>query len=491
MEQLTQLSSWINLQQHAKAMQFAEVNNLKNSFSRNNLLTLSSDKIQVNFGNQLVDETTIDLLISLARERNLPQKIQALINGEIVNFSESRPALHTALRILDDASIIVDGQDIVPDIRATRQRMKTIAEQIRAGQWLGFSGKPITDVVNIGIGGSDLGPRLCIKALSHLTAKHLSYHFISDMDPHAFTNVVTQLSPETTLFIVSSKSFTTKETLYNAKKALKWLDNPQLVDKHFIAVTANVEKAKEFGLKHILPIWDWVGGRFSLCSAINLITAIAIGYENFYELLAGANAMDKHFHDEDLAANIPVLLALISIWNNNFLDIHNLLILVYSQQLEYVVPYLQQLDMESNGKSLDNLGRRVNYATGPILWGGLGNQAQHSYYQLLCQGTHKVSIDFLTIEQFKDEPIHQMFEAKRMVLTQGIHESNHPSEEIIGNKPLNHIQLADCTPFSLGQLIALYEHKIYVQAVIWDINPFDQPGVESAKKISNSYLAFV
>lgn len=332
------------------------------------------------------------------------------------------------------------------------------------------------------MGGSDLGPRFSIHALANLAAKHLRYHFVSDVDPYALDNVIQHLKPETTLFIVSSKSFTTKETLYNAKKALAWVNHPTQIDKHFIAVTANVTKAKESGFGHVLPIWEWVGGRYSLCSAISLITAIAIGYDQFSQILAGAHSMDKHFRDTAFSANLPVLLGLTGIWNNNFLHIHNLLILVYTQQLDYFVPYIQQLDMESNGKSIDKHGRAVNHATGPIVWGGLGNQAQHSYYQLLCQGTHQVAADFVTVKSFNSELINAMSEAKRQILAHGVHEPENPNGYIPGNKPVNHIQLADCSPFTLGQLIALYEHKIYTQSVIWNINAFDQPGVESAKK---------
>lgn len=482
MKQITELSSWINLTKHAASMRLARISDLQGSPSRNKLLNVSNHCLHVDFSNQLIDETTIELLISLAAERNLSQKIKALMEGSKVNYSQSKPALHTALRVLNPMPILVDGHDITQDVLAARNQMQEISNKIRSGQWLGFSGKAITDIVNIGVGGSDLGPRFCFNALSHLAAEHLNYHFISDMDPNAFNRVVNQLNPETTLFIVSSKSFTTKETLYNAKKAFAWIGHSTQQDNHFIAVTAQVNKAKQFGIKQVIPIWDWVGGRYSLCSAINLITIIAIGYDGFFQLLAGAHSMDRHYQDADLKSNLPVLLALIAIWNNNFLHIHNLLILVYAQQFEYLVPYLQQLDMESNGKSIDNKGRPVHYATGQMVWGGMGNQVQHSYYQLLCQGTHPVTFDFLTLQTFENEPIHEVFESKKQVFTHGVNEFNQPGSFIPGNRPLNHITLRDCTPFSLGQLISLYEHKIYTQAVIWNINPFDQPGVDSAKR---------
>lgn len=482
MKQLTERNSWIDLEKHVHSLRLATISDLTSSASRNQLLNVSAKNIHIDFSCQRVNETTLELLLALANECELKQKIDDLMRGDKVNLSESRPALHTALRTLDDKPIIVNDHDIIPDILATREKMRVISNKIRIGEWLGFSGKPITDIVNIGMGGSDLGPRFCIKALSSYSADYLGYHFVSDVDPNAFKYAVSKLNPETTLFIISSKTFTTKETLYNAKKALAWLGNPRHIDKHFIAVTANVKKAQEFGFNNVLPIWDWVGGRYSLCSAINLITTIAIGFERFSEILAGAYSMDKHYHDTHFESNLPVLLALLGIWNNNFLHIHNLLILIYAQQLEYFVPYIQQLDMESNGKSIDNKGRAVNHATGPIVWGGLGNQAQHSYYQLLCQGTHKVALDFVTIKPFEEELVNEMSEAKRRVLANGINETTNPGGYIPGNRPLNHIKLTDCSPFTLGQLIALYEHKIYTQSVIWDINAFDQPGVESAKR---------
>lgn len=482
MKQLTELNSWIELENHVQSLRLTTINDLNATDTRSSSLTASTTNIKLDFSNQRVNSTTLELLFRLAHECDLKNKIDALMRGDFVNNSEVRPALHTALRALDDTPIMVNNHDVIPDIFAAREKIKTISDAIRAKEWLGFSGKPIKDIVNIGMGGSDLGPRFTIRAFADIAAEHLRYHFVSDVDPNALNNAVKRLNPETTLFIVSSKSFTTKETLHNAKKALSWLNQPASMDNHFIAITANVKKANELGFNNVLPIWDWVGGRYSLCSAISLITAIAIGYEQFMQMLAGAHSMDKHFQETDFERNLPALLGLLGIWNNNFLHIHNLLLLVYSQQLEYLVPYIQQLDMESNGKSIDKRGRAVNHATGPLVWGGLGNQAQHSYYQLLCQGTHKVTLDFITIQPFEAELINKMSEAKRHILAHGVHDNSNPNGYIPGNKPLNHIQLKDCSPFTLGQLIALYEHKIYTQSVIWDINAFDQPGVESAKR---------
>lgn len=485
MKLLTELNSWKDLNNHARAMQLTTLSALHQSDTRRQQeFTFTQNNISMDLSNQRLTAVTLRLLLTLAQDRHLPIKINNLFTGKKVNFSENRPALHTALRIQDEEPILVDGHNIVPDILQTRANMRQLCEQIRSGHWLGHTGKPIVDIVNIGIGGSDLGPKFCINALKKYINKNLGYHFISDVDPNAFADVVENLNPETTLFIISSKSFTTKETLYNAKKAIDWLGKIQCINQHVIAVTANTEKARAYGIQTIFPIWEWVGGRYSACSAINLITAIAIGFEQFDQLLLGANQMDRHFHDTEFNSNLPVLLALVGIWNINFLHIQNLLILTYSKYLEYFVPYIQQLDMESNGKSIDTQGRGLNYSTGPIIWGGLGNQAQHSYYQLLCQGTHKVTLDFITLKTHENDLIHEMYMAKKNILTYGVNEENKPNEFIPGNTPLNHIYLTNCSPISIGELIALYEHKIYVQSVIWDINPFDQPGVGSAKRQS-------
>lgn len=483
MKQLTELTTWESLEKHAQLQRLLPINNAaKNSDLSNNNFEIHTPHMTVNFQNQKINQTTVDLLLELAHERNLKEKINALIRGDIVNQSENRPALHTALRVFDDKPIWVDGRNIIPDILTTREKMRIIATQIRDQQWIGYAGRAITDIVNIGIGGSDFGPRFCVDSLAEFVTPDLNFHFISDADPNAFERVVAKLKPETTLFIVSSKSFTTTETLYNAKKAVKWLNNLQHLDKHFIAVTANPEKAKTFGISNVLPIWDWVGGRYSLCSAINLITCIAVGYEHFIELLAGANSMDEHFANKDFHENLPVIMALIGLWNINFLHIQNLLILVYAKQLELLVPYIQQLDMESNGKSIDNSGRAVNYGTGPIVWGGLGNQAQHSYYQLLCQGTHRVAVDLVSTKAFCGSLLNSFCDAKIQVLSKGIDLDDDSAGYIKGGVPINHINLNACTPANLGALIALYEHKVYVQSVLWNINSFDQPGVESAKR---------
>lgn len=483
MKQLTQLDSWIALEQHARTIWPLAIENIRNNHEAPlQYHIIKACGLDLDFSNQRIDQTAIDLLLELANECSLPTKINHLIQGENVNTTENKPALHTALRTMCRDPIFVNGVDIIPDIFITREKIRLIAEKIRAGKWLGYSGKPITDIVNIGIGGSDLGPRFCIQALSPFINNDLSYHFISDADPKGFTRVVSTLNTETTLFIIASKSFTTPETLYNAKKAMLWLGDQTYFDKHIIAVTADEQKANLLGFKHVLPIWDWVGGRYSLCSAINLITAIAVGFDNFMQLLNGAHSMDNHFQESPLALNLPVILALLGIWNNNFLKINTLLLLAYAHQLEQFVPYIQQLEMESNGKSINTEGAFVNYATAPIIWGGLGNQAQHSYYQLLSQGTHPIAADFITIRSYAGEMIDDLCQIKINVLTQGVSATDKASEHISGNVPITNISLEHISPYSIGALIALYEHKTYVQSVIWRINPFDQPGVERAKR---------
>ncbi len=472
------MSSWKKLQSHANSF-------VKSSANTN--YVVSNEHITLDFNGQLINNSIFQTLLELAHESNLSEQINALLNGHPINNTENRPALHTALRAPAHEIIQVNERNVVTDVVAVRQKMKEISNKIRNGEWLGYTGKPITDIVNLGIGGSMLGPFFCVDALGDYATNQLKYHFVSEIDPNSFSRLSAKLNPETTLFIISSKSFTTPETLDNMQKAFAWVNQKEHLDKHFIAVTANVEKAKEYGFNHILPIWDWVGGRYSSCSSINLITCIAIGFEQFSALLDGANQMDQHFRNTEFSQNLPVLLALLGIWNINFLNKSNLLVLTYSEDLEYFVPYLQQLDMESNGKSINKEGRRIDYHTGPIIWGGPGNQAQHSYYQLLCQGTHRIAADLISVKTFDSEAINKMCLGHRKVLIDGVANEDNPHSYIPGEISLNHLSLADLTPKTLGALISLYEHKVFVQGIIWNINSFDQPGVESAKKIFKAY----
>ncbi|MGC1183478.1 glucose-6-phosphate isomerase [Legionella sp.] len=480
MEHPTTKNAWKKLERHK--------NNFSKTSSSSSLISqVASDNIVIDFSGQRVNDEILTTLIELAIESNLQEQINALLAGHPINNTENRPALHTALRAHENEVIHVNDQNVVTDVLQARQHMKDISTQIRNGEWVGYSGKPITDVVNIGIGGSMLGPFFCVNALSDYVTPHVKFHFIAEIDPNAFLRVSAKLNPETTLFIISSKSFTTPETIYNMKKAFAWINQKQHFDKHFIAVTANITKALQYGFSHVLAIWDWVGGRYSVCSSINLITCIAIGFEKFSEILSGAKMMDNHFHSTEFSKNLPVLLGLLGIWNINFLKNNNHLVLTYSEDLEYFVPYLQQLDMESNGKSINKQGRQIDYDTGPIIWGGPGNQAQHSYYQLLCQGTHKIATDLISVKTFEDCAINQMCLGHRHVLIQGVTYEDNPHSYIPGEVAVNHLSIADCTPKTLGSLIALYEHKIFVQGIIWNINSFDQPGVESSKRMLNEY----
>lgn len=475
MEQLTQKNAWKKLEK------LAQIGNTQNAELKN--YSVSAAQITLDYSGQQVNPSIMDALFDLANECNLYEHIDSLMIGKPLNNTENRPALHTALRAPEREAIWVNQQNIVPEVINVRQQMHEISTKIRNKEWTGYSGKSITDVINIGIGGSMLGPYFCIHSLSDLVTHQLRFHFISDIDPYAFQRTTAKLNPETTLFIISSKSLTTPETLAHYQQALTWLNVQQPIEKHFIAVTANVKKAQEMGFSTILPIWDWVGGRYSFFSAINLISCIAIGFEHFSELISGAHQMDIHFRTEKYANNLPILLALLGIWNINFLNANNLLVMTYAQTLQYFVSYLQQLDMESNGKSINKQGRRVDHATGPIIWGGLGNHAQHSYYQLLCQGTHKVAADLINVQSYQDDVINKICHAHKEVLSKGGNPTDNPHSDIPGQMPVNLLSLADCSPKTLGSLISLYEHKIFVQGIIWNINSFDQPGVESSKEL--------
>ena len=444
--------------------------------------------LTLDFSHQNIHSHIFTELLNLTTTAHLKDHITQLFSGGIVNLSQNKPALHTALRAPASHTIQVNHENIMQLVTETRSRISHLAEKIRSHAWRGHNGQAITDIVNIGIGGSDLGPKFCLKALSEFTANEFNYHFISDADPFALETTLARLNPDTVLFIVSSKSFTTQETMLNAQLAIAWMGHRPL-EQHFIAVTANHEAARQYGIQTILPIWSWIGGRYSVCSAINLITAIAIGADHFNAFLNGAYAMDQHFATTPFHRNLPVLLALIGIWNSNFLDINNLLMLTYSNRLSYFTNYVQQLDMESNGKSIDNEGRPTDYSTGPIVWGGCGNQAQHSYYQLLCQGTQAVTIDFITMNTPENRILNGFCKAKMQALSEGISNQTTPRDIVRGQIPFNHLSLTACTPEVIGALLALYEHKIFTQSVIWNINPFDQPGVDSSKSIQRACTA--
>ncbi|OGV26354.1 MAG: hypothetical protein A3F18_04125 [Legionellales bacterium RIFCSPHIGHO2_12_FULL_37_14] len=452
---------------------------------RTNEFYLEAAGITCNYAYQPINKEVLFLLTQLAERYHLQHQIDRLFSGKLVNHSEQKPALHTALRSYQHEVIVVNRENINLKIHETIKRMESIAHQIRNQSWYGFMGTPITDIVNIGIGGSDLGPKMAVCALKQYKIHSIRCHFISDSDPDNFDDVVNELNSATTLFIVASKSFTTQETLLNLKKAIAWMGLNNSIKQHFIAVTANTENPKKFGIEHILPIWDWVGGRYSFFSAINLILMIAIGPEHFQKLLSGARAMDTHFKTAPFARNMPVLLALLGIWNLNFLCANNHLLLVYSNRLNHFISYLQQLDMESNGKSRNIAGEVINYTTGPIIWGGLGNHAEHAFYQLLFEGSHYTPGDCIFIGEKRYESMNQAAFKKIDALAFGVDTHDMP-HLLYGKSGINNITLTKLDPYTLGSLIALYEHKIFTQSVLWHINAFDQPGVEAVKRFTKT-----
>lgn len=486
--------------------------------SRTARLSTRAQGIYFDYSKQCIDDEVKSELINLAKECQLQAKIEALFAGKKVNVSEQRAALHTALRLPKEASLVVDGQDIVVDIHSSLAHASLLVQRIRSGVWRGFSGKAITDVVNIGVGGSDLGPLMAATALDEWADSRIKAHFVSNMDGTQLGGLLSCLDPETTLFIISSKSFATVDTLSNAKTALAWLlttgaSKSSILRRHFIGISANLNKVSEWGIphEHQLQLWDWVGGRFSMWSAIGLAVAIRIGMERFEEMLAGAHAMDEHFKTADFADNLPVLLGLIGVWNSTFLHIHAHTVLPYDGRLSFLPSYLTQLEMESNGKSVTQTGQIINYPTSPILWGEIGSNAQHAFYQLLHQGTQRVSCDFIACVRHYDEMPHsnelrQQHSlslanclAQSRVLAFGNHAVTVDStieqspldkfKRYRGNQPSTTLLLDELTPASFGALIALYEHKVFVMASIWGINPFDQWGVEMGKQVANEVFA--
>ena len=431
-----------------------------------------------------------------------------MFNGQKINSTENRAVLHIALRNQSEQPIMVDGQDVMPQVRQELLKMADISNAIRAGKWLGYSGKPIKNIVNIGIGGSDLGPQMATEALKFYAQRDLNISFISNIDPNNFAEVTRELDPLETLFIIASKTFTTDETMTNAQTARKWLltsagNDEAAVAKHFIALSTNQQKVAEFGIDtaNMLQFWDWVGGRYSLTSAIGLSVMISIGPDKFHDLLHGFYEMDEHFKNSPMESNMPVILAVLGIWYDNFYGAETEAILPYNQYLHRFAAYFQQANMESNGKSVTKGGRPVNYTTGPIVWGEPGTNGQHAFYQLLHQGTHLIPADFIgVIKPLNDLGEHHnkltanlLAQTKALAFgksaaalaAQGdIPEDLIPHKTFLGNNPTNTILLDQLTPNSLGQLIALYEHKIFVQGVIWDVNSFDQWGVELGKSLA-------
>ncbi|PAU76738.1 glucose-6-phosphate isomerase [Halomonas salipaludis] len=455
----------------------------------------------LDYSKHQVSDQVLAKLLELADHSALVQRRAQMFSGDIINVTEDRPVLHTALRNLSDEPVYVDGEDVMPEIQRTREQIKRFSEAVRSGEWKGYSGKRIKDVVNIGIGGSDLGPNMACRALLKYRHPELSFHFVSNVDGTHIQKVLSRLDPATTLFIVSTKTFSTQETLLNAKSARRWfLDNAGEdadVGAHFIAASTNRRAAMAFGIReeNVFEFWAWVGGRYSMWSSIGLPIALSIGFEGFMELLEGAHEMDRHFIEAPFAENMPVLMALIGIWYINFVGAETQAVVPYDQALHQLPSFLQQLDMESNGKSVDIFGHPVNYKTGPIVWGQTGSNGQHAFFQLLHQGTRYVPIDF--IASLKPEP---GFEDHHFALltnmlaqanafmegSQGDNQEHgqHDPYSCPGNRPSSTLLLDELTPKNLGALIALYEHKVFVQGVIWNINSFDQWGVQLGKRIA-------
>jgi len=466
--------------------------------------------IYYDYSKQRITGRTIKLLLKLADESGLSEQIEKMFQGEKINTTENRAALHIALRAPKGRRIMVDGENVVPKVHRVLERMSAFAESVQSGLWKGYSGKPIRNIINVGIGGSDLGPAMAYDALRYYSYRHLNFRFISNIDGTDFVENTNDLDPEETIFIISSKSFTTQETMTNAKTARDWilgkLKNEEAIPKHFVAVSTNISKVREFGIlpENMFEFWDWVGGRYSLCSAIGLSTMIAIGTDNFYSMLDGFYQMDEHFRKAPFSKNMPVIMGLLGIWYNNFFNVQNIAVLPYSQYLKKFPAYLQQLTMESNGKSVDIEGDDISYQTGPVYWGEPGTNGQHSFYQLLHQGTKLIPCDFIafkkslnSIGNHHDLLIANVFaqaEALAFGRTQeevskdGVPEKTIPYRVFKGNKPSSMILIDKLTPAVLGKLVALYEHSVFTQGVIWRINSFDQWGVELGKVLAERIL---
>jgi glucose-6-phosphate isomerase len=451
----------------------------------------------LDYSKHQVSDEVLKTLLELADHSALVQRRAQMFSGDIINVTEDRPVLHTALRNLSDEPVYVDGKNVMPEIHQTREQIKRFSEEVRSGEWKGYSGERIKDVVNIGIGGSDLGPNMACRALLKHRHPELNFHFVSNVDGTHIQKVLKRLDPATTLFIVSTKTFSTQETLLNAKTARRWfLDGAGEdadVGAHFIAASTNRKAAMEFGIReeNVFEFWAWVGGRYSMWSSIGLPIALSIGFEGFIELLEGAQEMDKHFIEAPFAENMPVLMALIGIWYINFHGAETQAIVPYDQALHQLPAFLQQLDMESNGKSVDIFGQPVNYKTGPIVWGETGSNGQHAFFQLLHQGTRYVPIDFIASLKpeagFEDH--HFALLTNMLAQANAFMEGSQDSSQLDpyscpGNRPSSTLLMDELTPKNLGALIALYEHKVFVQGVIWNINSFDQWGVQLGKRIA-------
>src|SRR6266496_3579488 len=508
---LTQRPDWKTLEAHYQNIRDQHLRTLfADDPNRGERFALEAIGIYLDYSKNHVTRETIQLLLELAESSGLRERVDAMFKGEKINITENRAVLHVALRAPREASIVVDGENVVPQVHAVLDKMTDFSNRVRSGEWKGYTGKRMRNIINIGIGGSDLGPHMAYDALQYYSDRNLTVRFVSNVDGNEFVEATRDLDPAETLFIVSSKTFTTLETLTNPGSARDWCvrarGSEQAVAKHFVAVSTNAKEVEKFGIDtaNMFEFWDWVGGRYSYDSAIGLSLMIAIGPEQFREMLAGFHAMDEHFRTAPFERNLPVLLGLIGIWYNNFFDAETVAVLPYDQYLERLPAYLQQLDMESNGKHVDLEGNTVDYQTGPVIWGQPGTNGQHAFYQLIHQGTKLIPCDFIGFSQSLNPvgPHHDLLMANFFAQTEalafgktaeevaadGVPAFQVPHRTFEGNHPTNTILVEKLTPEVLGRLIALYEHKVFVQGSIWNINSFDQWGVELGKVLATRII---
>ncbi len=514
----TETKAWLKLQLHFETMKSNSIKEMfQNDTERAEKFHIQWNDFLVDFSKNNINQQTLNLLLELADEVNLNDAISSYFNGEEINQTENRAVLHTALRAPQSASVSVANKNVIPEIYEVKKNIQQFSNEIISGKRKGYTNKSFTDVVNIGIGGSDLGAAMVVEALQFYK-NHLNVHFVSNIDGDHVNEIIKNLNPETALFVIVSKTFTTQETLTNSETIRNWFlksASQQDIAKHFVAVSTNIEKVTNFGIEatSIFPMWDWVGGRFSLWSAVGLSISLAVGYDNFDKLLKGANQMDEHFKNESSNKNIPVILALISIWYNNFFGAETEAIIPYTQYLQKLAPYLQQGIMESNGKSIGRDGKTVNYQTGTIIWGEPGSNSQHAFFQLIHQGTKLIPTDFIGFvkplygnEDHHNKLMSNFFAQTEALLNgksaaqvqaefdkQGLEKPKadylKPFKVFSGNKPTNTILIKQLTPETLGSLVAMYEHKIFVQGIIWNIFSYDQWGVELGKQLANSILS--
>jgi len=508
---LTNSDNWKALERHYGEIKDVHIKTLfEKEKNRGKQFMVKDAGIYFDFSKHRITNETLELLLKLAESRGVEAKRKAMFTGEKINTTENRAVLHTALRAPKSAKILVDGHNVVPEVHDVLDKMAEFANKIRSGKWKGFTGKPIKNIVNIGIGGSDLGPVMAYEALKFYSDRHLNFIFVSNVDGNDFAEAVHGLQADETLFIISSKTFTTLETMTNAHSARKWalsqLHDSSAVAKHFVAVSTNEKDVIKFGIdaQNMFVFWDWVGGRYSMTSAIGLSTMIAIGPENYHSMLKGFHEMDEHFLNTPLNQNIPVILGLLGIWYNNFFDAETQAVFPYENYLKRFPAYLQQLTMESNGKHVTIEGMKTEYQTGPVYWGEPGTNGQHSFYQLIHQGTKLIPCDFIGFKESLNQlPPHQDYLIANMIAQGEALAFGKTAEEVLkegvpkefvqhkvfgGNRPSSTFFLDKLTPENLGKLVAMYEHSVFVQGVIWDINSFDQMGVELGKKLAQNII---